>query len=89
MDKHKISISFKTDYLHIYHYLKQQNNISAYICKLVQADMQSTPPTNWEAQVKELIAQALQNAQLNISPDSSAMEDILTNDELDLINNLF
>jgi len=92
MDKHKISISFKADRLHIYNYLKNtdgiKDNISAYICNLIEQDMLNSSSTTLEQQVRELVSQLLNNYvpnQSHIKPANNTLND----EDIDLINSLF
>lgn len=89
MDKHKISISFKEEYSDIYNYLKSKDNISAYICKLVKADIKATAPANWEEQVTKLITQVLENGNFSIATPVVLEDNNLTAEEQSLIANLF
>ena len=95
MDKHKISISFKAERLHIYNYLKNtegiKDNISAYICNLIEKDMQNTPTSALEEQVKALLQKLIGNVALeSLSSTISSNEDnVVSTEDIDLINHLF
>lgn len=95
MDKHKISISFKADRMHIYNYLKTtdsiKDNISAYICNLIEKDIQSVNNKSIEEQVRNLVQQligAYATDSTLFSRQSQSVE-VLTDEDKDLINNLF
>ena len=95
MDMHKISISFKADRLHIYNYLKStegiKDNISAYICNLIEKDMQNTPTSALEEQVKALLQKLIGNVALEslASTISSNEDNVVSTEDIDLINHLF
>ena len=95
MDKHKISISFKSDRMHIYHYLKNtegvKDNISAYICNLIEKDMCTPSPILLEDQVQKLVEHFLSAYSSNeIIPLKKEEPKEITNlEDIDLINNLF
>ena len=92
MDKHKISISFKADRLHIYNYLKStdgiKDNISAYICSLIEKDMLNIPSNSLENQVKDLVSKFMSNYVQDNSL-SQQIESTVNNEDIDLINSLF
>ena len=95
MDNHKISISFKADRMHIYAYLKTtdsiKDNISAYICNLIEKDIQNSTTKSLEEQVRNLVQQFIGvygTDSTLISPQSQSAE-VPTDEDIDLINNLF
>lgn len=92
MDKHKISISFKADRMHIYNYLKTtdgiKDNISAYICSLIEKDMLNVSTVSLEQQVKELVTNFMSNYVQNNSL-SQQTENTVNDGDINLINSLF
>lgn len=95
MDKYKISISFKSDRMYIYNYLKTtegiKDNISAYICNLIEKDIQNPNTKSLEEQVRKLVQQfigAYATDSTLFLPQSHPAE-VLTDEDIDLINNLF
>lgn len=95
MDKHKISISFKTERMYIYNYLKStdgiKDNISAYICNLIDNDMQNTTTTSLEELVKSLVQQFIGDYTTNNTSllIKSPPAEVLADEDINLINNLF
>ncbi|WP_096552165.1 hypothetical protein [Ureibacillus thermosphaericus] len=92
MSKYKVSISFKQNALHLYEYLKTKDNISSYLCKLIEADMynQQNAP-DLEAKVEEIVYKLLQNKNLlaNVSLKTNDVVEKLSEEDIDLINQLF
>lgn len=94
MPNPKISISFKGEYLPVYDWLKSRDNISAYICQLVLADMTNgVHSDDFEAKVETILLKLLKNRNLVEQGDGIKVErdklESLSNDEKDLINSLF
>jgi predicted CopG family antitoxin len=100
MAKHKISISFKRKYHDVYVYLnrlKENNeNVSDYICKLVQADMnkEQTGITISQSEIEKMILEALRinHQALPLTPLSQpekVKKDNLSEEDINLLNNLF
>ncbi|MFJ8458186.1 hypothetical protein ACIQ57_03540 [Lysinibacillus xylanilyticus] len=92
MSKHKVSISFKQNSVHIYEFIKTKENISSYLCKLIEADMNSELlPLDLESQVEQIMYKLLQNQEF-LQPftiNSNESKDNLSEEDIDLINNLF
>ena len=95
MAKNKISISFPEKNLHLFTYLKSKDNISNYICNLIEADMSedNTDPL-LEAKIQKIIDKLLRDKQLVATTSSGShdviiSEDILTSDDIDTIKGLF
>lgn len=91
LSKKKISISFKQNCSHIYEYLKTKDNISSYICKLVEADMyKEQHSTDLEKTVEKIILKTLQNNRMfENMPFHNSDENKLSTEDIDLINQLF
>ena len=90
----KISISFKGEYLAVYDWLKSRDNISAYICQLVLADMTNgVHSDDFEAKVETILLKLLKNRNLAVQSDGIEDEgdklESLSSEEKDLINSLF
>ena len=92
MSKYKVSISFKQNSLHLYEYLKTKDNISSYLCKLIEADMynQQNAP-DLEAKVEEIVYKLLQSKNFleNIPLKIDDVDEKLSEEDIDLINQLF
>ncbi|GEQ15601.1 hypothetical protein [Clostridium butyricum] len=90
MAKNKISISFSKSKQNIYEYLKTKDNISNYICNLVEKDMHSSNADNdLESRIEIILQRLLIRDGLTLSipqPTSSNAED---QDVVSLINELF
>lgn len=88
MDNLKISINFKSQYEHIYKYLKSKDNISAYICRIVEADIKNEEQQSClEEKIIEIINQLLQDGKIVFDADS--IPNTISNEDKDLIKNLF
>ena len=92
MDKHKISISFKAERMHIYNFLKRtdgiKDNISAYICSLIEKDMLNISSNSLEDQVKDLVTKFMSNYVQDNSL-SKQTETTVNDEDINLINSLF
>ena len=95
MAKNKISISFPEKKLHLYNYLKSKDNISNYMCNLIEADMnKDNADSDLEDKIEEIINKILKDKQLTISTSSENHdvihnEDTLTTNDIDIIKDLF
>jgi len=100
MAKYKISISFKRKYHDVYLYLnhlKENNeNISDYICKLVDADMNKDQEINavTQEEIRQIVLEtlmignhSLQQAPITQPPTTN--KDKLSKDDNNLLNDLF
>lgn len=94
MAKRKISISFREKYEDVYLYLiemkKRKENISEYICRLIKADMEET--SNWQEKVRKIVIDTLQSNNFPLNNHHSSSHQInnpLSNEDIELINNLF
>lgn len=90
----KISISFKEEYLPVYDFLKTRDNISAYICQLAMADMESGVHfDDFETKVETILLKLLKNRNLAVQRDKIEDEgdklESLSSEEKNLINSLF
>ncbi|TQR33634.1 hypothetical protein C7Y47_11390 [Lysinibacillus sphaericus] len=92
MSKYKVSISFKQNSVHIYEFIKSKENISSYLCKLIEADMNSEhSPLDLKSQVEQIMYKLLQNQEFlqPVTINSNESKDNLSVEDIDLINNLF
>ncbi|WP_288585992.1 MULTISPECIES: hypothetical protein [Lysinibacillus] len=92
MSKHKVSISFKQNSIHLYEFIKTKENISSYLCKLIEADMNGEHSSlDLESQVEQIMHKLLQNQEFlqPITINSNKSKDNLSAEDIDLINNLF
>jgi hypothetical protein len=88
MDKLKISINFKSQYEHIYNYLKSKDNISAYICRIVEADIKKEEQQSClEEKIIEIVNRLLQDGKIVFEADY--ISNTISNEDNDLIKNLF
>jgi len=93
MAKNKVSVNFCKNNLYMYEFLKSKDNSSSYICDLVRRDMKEHyKDIDLEAKIKEIIDKLFKDKQL-LSDSSDKLSESccnnLTNEELDLILNLF
>ena len=93
MDKHKISISFSSEYEELYDYLKNMKNRSSLICKILRENLNN--PNNKSDDLEEIVERAVIKAleKHNITTvnynSSDAKKDEISDEDRDLINNLF
>ena len=93
MDKHKLSISFSSEYDELYNYLKNMKNRSSIICKVLNENLNIS--NNKSEDLEEIVERALIKALekhnvTNVNYNSSdAKKDEISDEDRDLINNLF
>ena len=93
MDKHKLSISFSSEYDELYNYLKNMKNRSSIICKVLNETLNIS--NNKSEDLEEIVERALIKALekhnvINVNYNSSdAKKDEISDEDRDLINNLF
>lgn len=94
MAKHKISISFSSNYEDVYNFLKSKSNISNYVCEVIQEKMTDTgDDLDLERKIEEIINRVISEKGISLSNNilvstSNSVEN-LSSDELDLIKNIF
>lgn len=93
MDKHKLSISFSSEYEELYNYLKNMKNRSSLICKVLSENLNNSnnKSNDLEEIIERAVIKALEkhnvtNANYN---SSDAKKDEISDEDRDLINNLF
>lgn len=59
--RHKLSISFKSQYQHIYEHLQSIPNKSDYIAKAVEAYMNRKQDTASHEEIRKIVMEILQN----------------------------
>jgi len=100
VSKHKLSISIKRKYHDVYvflDYLKSnKENVSDYICGLVEADMnkKNKPDTFIQDEVRKVVIETLLAGNLTLKqlPDNivtPSNEDKHRSEDIDLLNQLF
>jgi len=93
MAKNKVSVSFSGKYIYLYDYLKAKDNISNYICQLIESDIEhQNSCTDLEGQVIEIVNRLLKDKQfVNLSPSTNPelTTDIIRDEDIDTIKNLF
>jgi len=97
MANRKISISFKEKYLHVYLYLQQmkerKENVSDYICKLIEKDMNNDHDFHSLEDIRKIVLEILQaNSHILTTPStppSSISNEKLSDEDIDLLNQLF
>lgn len=88
MAKHKLTISFRRQYKHIYEHLLRQPNRSDYVCRLIEADMNKKGEIS-EEEIGKVIMEILKgkgNSDWALKLDS---ENQLSKEDVDLIKDLF
>lgn len=89
MSAHKISVSFKQNYIDVYEFLKTKDNVSHYLCKLVEADMKKEQNScSLDSKVEEILHRLLQNSNL-LQEGVKITGNSLSSEDKDLINQLF
>lgn len=97
MAERKISISFKEKYLPVYHYLQQlreqKENVSDYICKLVERDMHNEPHHLPLEDIRKIVHEILQSngsATTNSAHVATTKQNHeLADEDIALLNQLF
>ncbi|WP_066372470.1 hypothetical protein [Neobacillus fumarioli] len=95
MSRNKMSISFKDEFYHVYEYLKTKENVSRYICKLVEADMQNVEANeDLDTKVEKIVYRLLLNSHLLEKKSLTIKEnqgetETLSSEDIDIINTLF
>lgn len=93
MDKRKLSISFSVEYEPLYDYLKNIPNRSSLICKVLSENLNisSSNSSDLEEIVERAVIKALEKHNVtNVNYNSSdAKRDEISDEDRDLINNLF
>lgn len=94
MAKNKISVSFPEKHLHIYNYLKTKDNISSYICNLVENDIDNGQDSlDLDNKIRQLINEVLKDKQIivasSLSNTPTDKDDEITAEDIDTILNLF
>lgn len=91
--RHKLSISFKSQYQHIYEHLQSIPNKSDYIAKAVEAYMNRKQDTASHEEIRKIVMEILQTQGVHssapIPSSSSQVMEHFTEEDADLINQLF
>lgn len=93
MGKHKLSISFSAEYEDLYNNLKKMKNRSSLICNVLSKNLNIS--SNNSSDLEEIVERAVIKAleKYNVTTVncniSDAMKDEISNEDRDLINNLF
>lgn len=92
MDKHKISVSLSREYEDLYNALKDMPNRSNFICKILSNNFKKCDDqSNLEEIIERAVIKALEKHNvINVNYNSSdAKKDEISDEDRDLINNLF
>lgn len=90
MAKNKISISFSKSKQNIYEYLKTKDNISNYICNLVEKEMHSSNSyDDLESRIEIILYRLLAKDRLTLSQPRPVTSNTEDEDVISLINELF
>jgi hypothetical protein len=76
MAKNKISVSFSEKYLHLYNFLKNKDNVSGYICGLIEKDLEK-PQTDdeiLEAKIEQIVERLLKDKQISYTSNTGTSE---------------
>lgn len=67
MPKNKVSVSFSGKYIHLYEFLKTKDNVSNYICSLIEKDLEKPHSDDeiLEAKIEEVVERILRNKNIN------------------------
>lgn len=76
MAKNKISVSFSEKYLHLYNFLKNKDNVSAYICELIEKDLEKphTDDEILEAKIEQIVERILRDKQIHYTSSNGTPE---------------
>lgn len=91
----RLTISFGKGYENVFYYLNVQENISKFICEMVQKEMKSDRKRDdLEDKVHEVLLKIISNENLSLNFDklskkSSLANSLLKDEEVDLLNDLF
>ncbi|NBD25626.1 hypothetical protein [Paenibacillus glycinis] len=87
--RHRLSISFKQDYRHVYKFLVQKPNISDYICRVIEDDIRKVKGSRDE-EIRRIVMDILSAQEISgISFKPSVLHDQLSNEDIELIDQLF
>ncbi|WP_148347404.1 hypothetical protein [Clostridium butyricum] len=90
MAKNKISISFSKSKQSIYEYLKTKDNISNYICNLVEKEMHSSnTDDDLESRIEIILQRLLAKDRLTLSLSKPVTSNTEDEDVISIINELF
>lgn len=97
MANRKISISFKEKYLDVYLFLEQmknrKENVSEYICKLVEMDMNNDRVFHSLEDIRKIVLEILKaNSHILTNPSfppSTTSNERLSDEDIDLLNRIF
>lgn len=91
--RHKLSISFKSQYQHIYEHLQSIPNKSDYIAKAVEEYMYRRQATASHEEIRKIVMEILQNQSVHssvpITSSPSQVMELISEEDADLINQLF
>ncbi|MCM3472186.1 hypothetical protein [Brevibacillus borstelensis] len=91
--RHKLSISFKSQYQHVYEHLQSIPNKSDYIAKAVEAYMNRKQDAASHEEIRKIVMEILQNqgihSSVQIPSSPSQVVDLISEEDTDLINQLF
>lgn len=76
MAKNKISVSFSEKYLHLYNFLQNKDNVSGYICSLIEKDLEK-PQTDdeiLEAKIEQIVERLLKDKQISYTSNTATPE---------------
>lgn len=88
MEKHKLSISFRRQYKHIYDHLILQPNRSHYVCRLIDEDMNKKGQLS-EEEIRRVVMEELGKQGIRQLDEGFRENDQLDEDTVELINKLF
>lgn len=91
MDKHKLSISFSSEYEELYNHLKKMKNRSSFICKALNENLNIS--SNYSSDLEEIVERAVIKALSRNGSVSEAVKEVkqsdVSNEDRELINSLF
>ena len=93
MSDRKISISFRKPDLDVYEFVKQQDNVSAFVVRAIRAYMEKTDDQDGlEHKVEAIVKRLLQSMDLqphDAAEAAQSQEESLSESDRDLLNSLF
>ncbi|MGN7472393.1 hypothetical protein [Brevibacillus sp. SAFN-007a] len=89
----RLSISFKHQYRHVYDYLQGIPNKSDYIAKAIEAYMNRKQDAASHEEIRKIVLEILQNqgihSSVQIPSSPSQVAELISEEDADLINQLF
>ncbi|MEI0738834.1 hypothetical protein VQ056_23050 [Paenibacillus sp. JTLBN-2024] len=87
--RHRLSISFRHEYQHVFEHLGSISNKSDYVAKAVEAYMVGKKTAASYEEIKTIVMEVLRENETLPLLNSSSQTDLLSDEDAELINELF